>query len=79
MQVRNIVVGVEAVVEQDATHLEPTGDCQICWHAYTSTARRPLALHCGHTLCLRCLENLPSLHCPGCSEDMRYVVVLQQS
>ncbi len=32
--------------------------CNICKHNYNIDNRKPMVLPCGHTLCLRCIEQM---------------------
>ena len=41
-------------------------ECGICAEPYDLSARQAKALSCGHTLCLQCLQSLPSHLCPIC-------------
>jgi tripartite motif-containing protein 32 len=43
--------------------------CKICYEVYDSKGRKPVILHCGHTLCLACasktaLTNQNDVICP---------------
>ena len=46
--------------------------CNICYEDFNETTRMPLALMCGHIICLHCLRNLPNLECPTCP-DGRFI------
>ncbi|CAD6208499.1 GSCOCG00010499001-RA-CDS, partial [Cotesia congregata] len=38
--------------------------CPVCCHDFDSTARGPISLGCGHTICRTCLANLHRKQCP---------------
>ncbi|XP_073529237.1 E3 ubiquitin-protein ligase TRIM32-like [Phyllobates terribilis] len=55
--------------------------CTICTEKYNETDRRPKVLCCGHTFCMKCLqevfsrslylpvqEHIPTLRCPSCRQ-----------
>ncbi|XP_034236237.1 uncharacterized protein LOC117642301 isoform X2 [Thrips palmi] len=39
-------------------------ECQVCIQRYDATIRRPKILPCGHTFCLKCIEELHTRKCP---------------
>ncbi len=50
-------------------------ECTVCFEPYTSEGeKQPKLLHCTHTLCLQCVEQLvmgTTLMCPECRKDHR--------
>ncbi|KAG8581806.1 hypothetical protein GDO81_007811 [Engystomops pustulosus] len=55
--------------------------CTVCTEKYDETDRRPKVLCCGHTFCMKCLqevfsrnlhlvihEHIPPLSCPSCRQ-----------
>lgn len=52
-------------------------DCPVCWSSFNDAENAPLVLHCGHTLCESCIEQLVmigndpgryALQCPECRD-----------
>lgn len=49
-------------------------DCPVCWDRFDANSHMPRLLCCGHTVCQRCLEYLPTetrlgqrwIRCPEC-------------
>ncbi|XP_034236441.1 uncharacterized protein LOC117642400 isoform X3 [Thrips palmi] len=39
-------------------------ECQVCTLRFDAIAHRPKILPCGHTLCLKCIQELPTRTCP---------------
>lgn len=75
---RQQVARLKEQIHTDAEEhiLELNGHCQVCWDQYTSNARQPIALSCGHLLCAECLGNLAVLKCPKCRDSVRFIVRL---
>ena len=53
--------------------VEIPGSCQVCWEVFTSQRRQPVAMRCGHMICLQCLRSLAKLQCPKCREYIQFV------
>ena len=46
--------------------------CSICMFRFNETSYQPLWLHCGHTFCKTCLEDIArrgKLKCPNCNQE----------
>ncbi|XP_034233497.1 uncharacterized protein LOC117640740 isoform X2 [Thrips palmi] len=41
-----------------------TMECQVCLEQFNLVERRPKVLPCGHSYCLKCLQQLPTKVCP---------------
>ncbi|XP_034232834.1 uncharacterized protein LOC117640440 [Thrips palmi] len=39
-------------------------ECQVCLEQFNLVERRPKVLPCGHSYCLKCLQQLPTKECP---------------
>ncbi|XP_052124139.1 uncharacterized protein LOC113208760 [Frankliniella occidentalis] len=43
--------------------------CSICDEEYNQQEREPKVLPCGHTVCLRCLQQMQHWQCPTCRKS----------
>ena len=41
--------------------------CEKCQQSFDLESRKPMVLHCGHSMCLLCLEEKQTEACPSCS------------
>ena len=47
-------------------------DCSICNEDFNEKVHRPISLNpCGHSFCLKCINQLPNQVCPNCRIDIQ--------
>ena len=54
------------------------GGCVVCYESFNTTIHKPVALQCGHVMCLSCIGHVKESmgSCPKCSKMISKVIPL---
>jgi len=52
------------------------GNCVVCYEDFDNTSHKPVALGCGHVVCLSCVSNDVLRRCPKCSKSIVKIIPL---
>ena len=67
---------LERLRKMPADDSDIKGNCVVCYEDFNSTSHKPVALSCGHVVCLSCVSNDLLRRCPKCSKDITKIIPL---